>query len=80
MLRIDFKSLFKCYDFIPIPGKYICLMILKLERFIKTWTHITGGVCNFIKKETLAQVFSYEFWGIFKNTFVTEHLWMTASR
>ena len=41
MLRIDFKSLFKCYDFIPIPGKYICLMILKLERLIKTWTHIT---------------------------------------
>ena len=26
-------------------------------------------VCNFIKKETLAQVFSYEFYEIFKNTF-----------
>ena len=25
--------------------------------------------CNFIKKETLAQVFSCEFWDIFKNTF-----------
>ena len=31
---------------------------------------------NFIKKETLAQVFFRE---IFKNTFFTEHLWMTAS-
>ena len=28
---------------------------------------------NFIKKETLAQVFSCEFYEIFKNTFFTEH-------
>ena len=35
--------------------------------------------CNFIKKETLAQVFSCEFCEIFKNTFFTEHLWTTAS-
>ena len=34
---------------------------------------------NFIKKETLAQVFSCEFCEIFKNTFFTEHLWTTAS-
>ena len=31
--------------------------------------------CNFIKKETLAQLFSCEFWEIFKNTFLTEHPW-----
>ena len=36
-------------------------------------------VCNFIKKETLGQVFSWEFWEISKNTFFTEHLWTTAS-
>ena len=30
--------------------------------------------CNFIKKETLAQVFSCEFCKISKNTFFTEHL------
>ena len=46
--------------------------------------------CNFIKKETLAQVFSSEFYEIskkfsgeffefFKNTFFTEHLLKTAS-
>ena len=35
--------------------------------------------CNFIKKETLAQVFSCEFCDIFKKTFFTEHLWATAS-
>ena len=36
--------------------------------------------CNFIKKETLAQVFSREFCEISKNTFFTEHLWTTASK
>ena len=34
---------------------------------------------NFIKTETLAQVFSCEFCEIFKNTFFTEHLWTTTS-
>ena len=35
--------------------------------------------CNFIKKETLTQVFSCEFCKIFKNTFFTERLRTTAS-
>ena len=30
--------------------------------------------CNFIKKETLVQVFSCEFCEISKNTFFTEHI------
>ena len=34
--------------------------------------------CNFIKKETLAEVFSCEFCRISKNTFFTEHLWTIA--
>ena len=34
---------------------------------------------NFIKKESLAQVFSCEFYEISKNTFFTEHLRTTAS-
>ena len=34
---------------------------------------------NFIKKETLAQVFSCEFFEISKNNFFTEHLRATAS-
>ena len=33
---------------------------------------------NFIKKETLAQVFSGEFCKISNNTFFREHLWMTV--
>ena len=36
-------------------------------------------VCNFIKKETMAQVFSCEFCEISKNAFFTEHLRATAS-
>ena len=34
------------------------------------------SVCNFIKKKTLAQVFSCEFCEISKNTFFTKHLWL----
>ena len=34
---------------------------------------------NFIKKESLTQVFSCEFSEISKNTFFTNHLWATAS-
>ena len=40
---------------------------------------ITSEACNFIKKETLAQVFSCEFCEISRNTFFTEHLWATVS-
>ena len=34
--------------------------------------------CIFIKKETLVQVLSCEFCEIFKNTFFTDQLWVTA--
>ena len=36
-------------------------------------------VCNFIKKETLAQIPPCEFCEIFKNISFTEHLWVSAS-
>ena len=36
--------------------------------------------CNFIKKETLAQLFSCEFYEISKNTFFTEHLKETLAQ
>ena len=35
-------------------------------------------ICKFIKKETLAQVFSWKFYEIFKTTFFTEHFRTTA--
>ena len=51
------------------------------EPLVKSTTLInrTPEACNFIKTETLAQVFSYEFCEISKNTFFTEHLWAAAS-
>ena len=46
-------------------GKRLCqsLFLMKLQ-----------AVCNFVKKETLAQVFSWKFCEIFKNNFFTEYL------
>ena len=38
-----------------------------------------AGLRPLFKKETLVKEFSCEFWEIFKNTFLTEHLWTTAS-
>ena len=57
--------------FAKFTGKHPCqsLFLIKLQ----------VEACNFIKKETLAQVFSCEFCEISKNTFFTEHLRETAS-
>ena len=44
-----------------------------------TATEAATSVCNFVKKETLAHVFSCEFCKISKNTFLIEHLRVTAS-
>ena len=49
------------------------------SRRLARWLQDRPQACNFIKKETLAQVFSSEFHEISKNTFFTEHLWTTAS-
>ena len=55
---------------------------------LRNFTKITGKhlhqslrpeAYNFVKKETLAQVFSCEFCEISKNTYFTEHLRTTAS-
>ena len=56
-------------NFAKFTGKHLCQSI-----FLKK-----AQACNFIKKETLAQVFSCEFWNISKNTFFTEHIRTTAS-
>ena len=58
-------------NFAKFTGKHFCqsLFFNKVAVF-----------CNFIKKETLAQVFSCEFCEISKDTSFTELLWATASR
>ena len=42
-------------------------------------TKLLGEARNFIKRDTLAQVFSWEFWEIFKNTYFEEHQQAAAS-
>ena len=50
-------------NFAKSTGKYLCQSLF----------------LNFIKKETLTQVFFCDFCEIFKNTFLTEHLRPTAT-
>ena len=50
--------------------------------YIKISNDLQETICArtpFIKKETLAELFSCEFCKLSKNTFSTEHLWTTAS-
>ena len=58
-------------SFATFTGKHLCQSLF--------FHKVAGAACSFIKKETLAQVFSCEFCEISKNTFFTEHLWATAS-
>ena len=61
--------------------------VLYKKGVLNNFTKFTGKlvpeslflVCNFIKKETLAQVFSCEFCEIVKNTCFEEHLRKAAS-
>ena len=52
-------------NFVKFTRKYLCQSLF----FNKV-----AGPCNFMKKETLAQVLSCEFCEISKSTFFTEHL------
>ena len=82
LLRLQFENPNEIYSKVfQIPATYI---------FDINWSVNISGcpencsrgklpACNFIKKETLAQVFSCEFYEIFKNALFTEHLWATAS-
>ena len=45
----------------------------------KVFLEISQEVCNFIKKVTLAQMFSCKFSEIFKTTVFTKHLWTIVS-
>ena len=53
-------------------------VFLKLLQNSQENTCVSVSACNFIIKETLAQVFSYEFCKILKNIFFTEHHLATA--
>ena len=59
-------------NFARFTEKHLCQSLFLLK-------FIRPQACNFIKKETLTQVFSCEFCEIFKNSLFTEHLQATAS-
>ena len=70
-------------SFFIIDNQYLPLTPEAATRgVLRNFTKFTGkGLCQslFFKKATMAQVFSFEFCDISKNTFFTEHLWTTAS-
>ena len=57
------------FTYIPYPCIYLFIYL-----FVDSFIYLVQA-SNFIKKETLVQVFSREFSEISKNTFFTEHLW-----
>ena len=46
---------------------------------VRVFFFLQASSCIFIKKETVVQVFSCEFWGNSKNTYFKEQLRTTAS-
>ena len=58
-------------SFKKFTGKHLCQSLF--------FNKVAGRPANFIKKGTLAQVFSCEFCEFSKNTSFTEHLWATGS-
>ena len=61
-------------NFAKFTGKHLCESL-----FLNKVAGLKPQPCNFIKKETLAQVFSCEFCKISKNSSFTEHLQTTVS-
>ena len=55
-------------------------VLRNFTKFTRKYQRQRPQTCNFIKKETLAQVFSCEFCEISKTTFSTEHLQTTVSQ
>ena len=58
--------------FAKFTGKHLCQSLF--------FDKVAGSACNFIRKEILTRVFSYEFCQISKSTFLTEHFQTTGSR
>ena len=61
----------------PSTAWFDMISILSSTKMGDSFTQLQA--CNFITKETVAQMFSREFCEIFKNSFSTEQLWATAS-
>ena len=61
-------------DFANLSRQHLCQSL-----FFSNVDNVADLASNITEKETPAQVFSCEFGEIFKNTFFTEHFWVTAS-
>ena len=72
-------------NFAKFTGKHLCQSLFLNKgagrglHWVSFLIKLQAESCNFIEKETLAQVFSCEFCEISKNTFFTEYLWATSS-
>ena len=66
-----FKEKSKYLNYIKVFPFFHFIFLLKRNLQDKTWERpeAVASTCNFIKKETLPQVFSCEFYNISKNTF-----------
>ena len=85
---INFKGVWSLHVNIPYEAAIKSVLEKKTKHFekftkkhcVRVSVFIKNSLChNFIKIETLAQVFHCEFCKIFKNTFFTEHLRATTS-
>ena len=75
MKRINFEKSRRQRCFL----KKMVLKIRKIDKKSLFLIKYRPQACNFTKQETQAQVFSSEFWKKFKNNFLIEQLWTTAS-
>ena len=78
MFPHEFCELFKNTYFVEDLGTAGSETPVQQSLFSKN-SQETPEACNFIKKETLAQVFSFEFCKIFKYFLFTEPLWTSVS-
>ena len=79
IIEVSLKKIVIFFEQQKQPPEVFCKKGV-LRNFVKfTGKHLRQSLrlqpCNFIKKETLAQVLSCEFYKISKSTFFTEHLW-----
>ena len=72
---IDFFGHFQKHLFTSIYSEAVIRNCSEKNMFLEIFQNSPVEACNFIKKDTLAQVFYFEFCEISKNTFFfTEHL------
>ena len=74
-----FDNIGKYCNYIVLWLTFFCIFFSAFLNFVRDSGPVVfckkAEACNFIEKETLAQLFACEFCDISKNTFLKEHLW-----